>query len=69
VVWVILLRLPKVFWHELFLEFIGNKVGHFGRLEKDWSTKLDRRWARVQVEVYLNICLLEEAKKVLGKIS
>ena len=33
-VWVILLGILFIFWHEKILEFVGNKVDRFIRLEK-----------------------------------
>jgi hypothetical protein len=50
-VWSILPNLPLVFWTKESLETIGNNIGVFIRLEPNWFSKLDRRWAWIQVEV------------------
>ena len=47
-------------WKEECLREIGNKVGKFVALEKDWETKVDRRCARILVELDLKDGLYEE---------
>jgi hypothetical protein len=69
VVWVILLGLLLVFWDKNVLKFIGNKVGDFIRLEKDWYSNMDQRWAWVEVEVDIKKGLLEEIELVFENFS
>jgi hypothetical protein len=35
------------------MEAIGNKLGSFVRLEPNWASRKDHRWAWIQVEVDL----------------
>ena len=49
-----------VFWQEHILEAIGNKLGKFVTLEKDSETKVDRRCARILVEMEMRGGLYEE---------
>jgi hypothetical protein len=39
------------FWSREVLEAIGNKLGSFVKLEPNWDSKKDRRWAWIMVEV------------------
>jgi hypothetical protein len=41
----------SVFWSREALEAIGNKLGSFVKLEPNWDSKKDRRWAWVLIEV------------------
>lgn len=49
-----------MFWQEECLIAIGNKIGKFVTLEKDWESKVDRRCARILVELDLKDGLYEE---------
>ena len=60
--WVILLGLLVVFWQQKILEAIGNRIGKFVALEEDWESKLDRRYAKILVELDLRNGLFEELK-------
>ena len=64
-VWVILPGLSMVFWQPKIFEAIGNKLGKFIALEDNWETKLDRRCARILVEMDLRDGLYEELKIVM----
>jgi hypothetical protein len=44
-VWAILPSFPLDFWSREALESIGNWLGSFIKLEPNWVTKKDRRWA------------------------
>jgi hypothetical protein len=59
-VWAILPGLPLVFWSKDSLEYLGNKIGKFLALNLVWESKVDRRWAWVQVEVNLRDSFLGE---------
>jgi hypothetical protein len=50
-VWAILPRLPLTFWSREALEAIKNKIGSFVKLEPNWDSKKDHRWAWILVEV------------------
>jgi hypothetical protein len=50
-VWEILPGLPLTFWSREALEAIGNKIGSFVKLEPNWDSKKDHRWAWILVEV------------------
>jgi hypothetical protein len=50
-VWAILPGFPLDFWSREALEAIGNKLGSFVKLEPNWDSKKDRRWAWVMIEV------------------
>jgi hypothetical protein len=50
-VWVILPGFPLDFWSREALEAIGNKLGSFVKLEPNWDSKKDRRWAWIMIEV------------------
>ena len=39
---------------------IGNKLGKFVSLDKDWESKVDRRCARILVELDLTDSLFKE---------
>ena len=58
-------RLPIVFWQAQVLEAIGNRLVNFVSLEENWETKLDRRCARILVEMDLRNRLYEELKIVM----
>jgi hypothetical protein len=64
VLWVILPRLPLSFYHREILEYIGDQVWRFIRLEDGCDTKVDHRWAHMQVEVNLKYGLLKEIELV-----
>jgi hypothetical protein len=50
-VWAILRSFPLDFWSREALESIGNWLGSFIKLEQNWVTKKDRRWAWILVVV------------------
>ena len=64
-VWVILPGLPMVFLQPKIFEAIGNRMGKFIAVEDNWENKLDRRRARIMVELDLRNGLCEELKIVL----
>lgn len=51
------------------LEFIGNIIGKFFKLEKDWNIKNDKHWAYLLVKVDLREGLLEEMELINGSFS
>ena len=55
-----LTRIADGFWKERILEAIGNKLGKFIALEDDRESKIDRRCARILVEMDLRDGLFEE---------
>ena len=58
-----------VFWQQHILEAIGNKIGKFIKLEADWEDKIDRRCARILIELDMREDLYEEIViKVHGSI-
>ena len=61
-IWVILPRLPMMFWQEQVLKAIGDKLGNFISMEENWDTKVDRRCAKILVELDLRDGLYEEIK-------
>jgi hypothetical protein len=65
-VWAILPGLPLAFWSKEALEAIGNKIGIFIKLEPNWFSKPDRRWAWVQVEVDTREGLVGSMDLVMG---
>jgi hypothetical protein len=65
-VWAILPELPLAFWSKEALEAIGNKIGIFIKLEPNWFTKPNRRWAWVQVEVDTREGLVSSMDLVMG---
>ena len=58
--WAILPSLPIMFWKKEFLEAIGGKIGKFIALEENWEQKVDRRCAKILIEVDLCDGLFEE---------
>ena len=52
-VWVIMPRIPKIFLQEQILKEIRNKLGKFISLDKKWDKKVDRRCAKILVELDL----------------
>jgi hypothetical protein len=65
-VWEILPSLPLVFWTKEALETIDNNIGVFIRLEPNWFSKPDRRWAWIQVEVDTSEGLVGNVDIVMG---
>ena len=63
--WVTMPDLPLSLCRKDALEFIGNKIGKFIRLEDGWDSNIDRHRARILVEVNLMEGLLEEIEMVL----
>jgi hypothetical protein len=53
-----------VFWEEVVLVSIGNKIGKYISCELDWAKKTDRQWAWVQIEVDLKEGMLDEIELV-----
>ena len=49
-----------VFWQQHILESIGNKIGKFIKLEDNWAYKVDRRCARILVELDVREGLFKE---------
>ena len=64
-----LVGIPLMFWKDKVLEFIGNRIGKFVKLEKDWNIKTDKRWAYLLVKVDLGEGLLEEMELINGSFS
>ena len=58
-----------MFWQAKVLEFIGNRIGKFVKLEKDWNIKTDKHWAYLLVKVDLGEGLLEEMELINGTFS
>ena len=48
-----------MFWKKEILEAIGSKIGKFIALEDGWEQNLDRRSARILIEVDLRDRLYE----------
>ena len=48
--WVIFPVLPLAFWSREVLESIGNKLGSFVKLELNWDSKKNQRWAWILVK-------------------
>ena len=48
-----------MFWQAKVLEFIGNRIGKFVKLEKDWNIKTNKCWAYLLVKFDLGEGLLE----------
>ena len=59
-VWAILPGLPMMFWKKEIMEEIGSKIGKFIALEEGWEQKVDRRSARILIEVDIQDGLYEE---------
>ena len=49
-----------MFWQKEIMEAIGSKIGKFIALEEGWEQKVDRRSARILIEVDLRDGLYEE---------
>ena len=49
-----------MFWQKETMEAIGDKIGKFVSLEEVWEQKVDRRCAKVLIEVDLRDGLYEE---------
>ena len=48
-----------MFWQKEIMEAIGSKIGKFTALEEGWEQKVDRRSARILIEVDLRDGLYE----------
>ena len=59
-IWAILLGLPMMLWKKEIMEAIGDKIGKFVALEEGWEQKVDRRCAKMLIEVDLHVGLYEE---------
>ena len=51
-----------IFLQEPILKAIGDKLGNFISMEENWDTKVDRRCAKILVELDLRDGLYEEMK-------
>ena len=49
-----------VFWKQHILEAIGNKIGKFIKLKEDWEDKINRRCARILIELEMRDDLYEK---------
>ena len=52
-------RISNGFLEKRIFKTIGNKMGKFRMLEEEWETKVDRRCARILVELDLREGLFE----------
>jgi hypothetical protein len=61
--------LPLAFWSREALEAIGNKLGSFVKLEPNWDSKKDHRWAWILVEVDVREGLVGNIDLVYARIT